>query len=433
MTFPGGLGGNRLSRVSRYTARFHIPAAGLEGLVAGVFTLNDIVLRKTFGASAFLVTLMVAAPPVSQLLAIVWGNLMEGRSKRPFILGFGGIGRLALLLVAVATTPLGFSLPVVFSITMATAIVPALNALYQTNYTNMDRGQVFGWVMSVTAVCNIAGSMGAGAWMDLDPRAYRWIYPLAGVVGLGASILYYRIRARRLALTLRVSRRARAAGHEPRADRLAAAADWLGDVQRALRHPLRGALTTFRADPDFLRFEAAYMVYGLAWMLVQPVIPIFLVDEIRIEYGQAALARGLVFWGVISLASPLFGRMLDRWNAVRVSIVGFALLIFFPLAMALSRSLPAIYASFAIYGLAMAAVNISWTMGPMLFAGNRDAAVYMGVHVTMVGIRGLVGNPLGLLLLETAGSRAAFLTASALFAGATILMLRLQRRMAGAG
>ncbi len=171
------------------------------------------------------------------------------------------------------------------------------------------------------------------------------------------------------------------------------------------------------------------MIYGLAYMLIQPVIPIFLVDEIKVEYSQAAIARGLIFWGMISLASPFFGRMLDRWNAVRVSIAGFALLAVFPLGLAMSRSLPMVYAAFLVFGLAMAAINISWTMGPILFAGRKDAATYMGVHVTMVGIRGLIGNPLGLLILETAGSRAAFITASALFATATWLMVRLNRRM----
>jgi hypothetical protein len=101
------------------------------------------------------------------------------------------------------------------------------------------------------------------------------------------------------------------------------------------------------------------------------------------------------------------------------------MLALFPLALAVSRTVEGAYVAFGIYGLAMSAVSIAWTMGPILFAGKRDAATYMGVHVTMVGIRGLVGNPLGLLLMQTAGSRAAFVVASALFAASAVLMLRL--------
>jgi MFS family permease len=426
---PNPLGPERpLSRISRYTARYHMPAAALEGLVAGVFTMNDIVLRKTFGASALLITLVVMAPPVSQLLAIVWGNIMEGRKKRPFILGFGGAGRLALLAVAFASSAVAFSIPVIFSIAMAVAIIPALNALYQTNYPNVERGRVFGWIMSVTAITTIAASMTAGAILDVNHQAYRVIYPVCGVLGFLAAYFYYRIRARRAALRARVERRARAKG------RLAQAVsffqiDWLDDVQRALRNPLQGARMIYSSDPNFLRFEIAFMIYGLAFMVMQPVIPIFLVDEIQVQYSEAGFARGVIFWGAISVLSPFVGRLLDRWNAVRLSVYGFVILAFFPIAMALARSVPAVYASFAIYGVGMSAVNIAWTMGPILFAGNKDAAAYMGVHVTMVGIRGLVGNPVGLLLLQTIGSRATFLVASGLFVLATIVMARLDRRM----
>lgn len=408
-----------LSRVSRYTARFHLPAAAFEGLVAGAFTLSDVVLRKTFGASALLITLMVMAQPVSQLLAIVWGRLMHGRSKRPFILGFGGIGRLLLLLVAFATTAVSFAVPIVLSITLAVAIVPALNSLYQSNYPNSERGRVFGMVMSMTAVTTIISSMMAGWWMDHDPGAYRIIYPLAGLVGFAGIYLYWRIRPR--------AGRASDGPDEPQDD--LSASDWFEAVYEALRHPFRGAKTLFTTDPNFLRFEIGYMLYGLGFMMLQPVLPLFLVDEIRVQYSEAATARGLIFWGMMALVSPVFGRLLDRWNAVRLSIFGFAFLVIVPLILAMSHSLPGVYAAFALFGFAMSPINIAWTMGPILFAGRRDAATYMGVHVTMVGIRGLIGNPMGLVLFKTFGSRPTFLVASLFFALATLVMIRLSRRL----
>lgn len=409
-----------LSRVSLYTARYHVPAAALEGMVAGVFTLNDVVLRKTFGASALLITLMVMAQPVSQLLAIVWANLMEGRSKRPFILGFGGVGRLSLIFVAFAVTPMAFALPVVVSVALAMAIIPALNALYQSNYADHERGRIYGWVMSGTALANITASLAAGSLMDLNPSSYRVIYPVVGLFGLGSALLYYRIRPRR-----------GPAGVHGMSDAALGPAEWVSAVGRAIRSPFRGAAEIFRQDRDFFRFEVSYMLYGMAFMILQPVLPIFLVDEIKVQYSQAAMARGLIFFGMIGLLSPLFGRLLDRWNAVRLSILGFALLVVFPLALAVSRGVAGVYVAFAIYGIAMTGVNIAWTMGPILFAGRRDAASYMGIHVTMVGIRGLIGNPVGLVLLRTVGSRRTFLVASALFIAATIVMIRLDRRMRG--
>ncbi|MDZ4804816.1 MAG: MFS transporter [Candidatus Eisenbacteria bacterium] len=408
-----------LSRVSRYTARFHLPAAAFDGLVAGAFTLSDVVLRKTFGASALLITLMVMAQPVSQLLAIVWGRLMHGRSKRPFILGFGGIGRLSLILVAFAGTAVTFAVPIVVSIALAVAIIPALNALYQSNYPNSERGRVFGQVLSMTAVATIASSMAAGWWMDHDAGAYRIIYPLTGIIGLAGIYLYWRIRPR-AGLPADDS-------SDQKED--LSASDWFEAVYDAVRHPFRGAKTIFTTDPNFLRFEIGYMLYGLGFMMLQPVLPLYLVDEIHVQYSEAAIARGLIFWGMMAIVSPIFGRLLDRWNAVRLSIFGFAFLMVVPLLLAISHSLPGVYLAFAVFGFAMSPVNIAWTMGPILFAGRRDAATYMGVHVTMVGIRGLIGNPMGLILFKTFGSRPTFLVASLFFALAMVVMIRLNRRL----
>lgn len=432
MNLPALLTDRPLSRVARYTARYHVPAAGLEGIVAGIFTLNDVILRKTFGASAVVIMLVVMAQPVSQLLAIVWGNLMHGRPKRPFILGLGGAGRLLLLAVALASTTAGFAVPVVASIALATAIIPALNALYQANYSDRERGRIYGWIVSITALATIAGSLGAGALMDVHPGAYRIVYPAAGLIGLGGIYCYYRIVHRPFRAVLPITSRPPLRMPGGPGEVLDVMTDWMREILGAMKNPLRGSLALFREDPDFLRFEVAYMVYGMAFMLLQPVFPIFLVDEIKVHYSQAAVARGLVFWGVISLAAPLFGRLLDRWNAVLLSAIGFGILILAPLGLALSHSIWPVYGSFAIWGLGLAPIQIAWTMGPILFARDRDASTYMGVHVTMVGVRGLVGTPIGLLLLETVGSRGAFLVSSALFAAATILMWRLNRRMAAA-
>jgi len=171
------------------------------------------------------------------------------------------------------------------------------------------------------------------------------------------------------------------------------------------------------------------MLYGLGFMMLQPVLPLFLVDEIHVQYSEAATARGLIYWGMMALVSPIFGRLLDRWDAVRLSIFGFAFLMVVPLLLAVSHSLHGVYAAFAVFGFAMSPVNIAWTMGPILFAGRRDAATYMGVHVTMVGIRGLIGNPMGLILFKTFGSRPTFLIAGLFFALAMVVMIRLNRPM----
>ena len=60
--------------------------------------------------------------------------------------------------------------------------------------------------------------------------------------------------------------------------------------------------------------------------------------------------------------------------------------------------------------------------------GTRDSAAYMGAHVALVGLRGLVGGPVGMLLFRWTGTaRATFLGSAALFLVASLLMGSLDR------
>lgn len=98
-----------------------------------------------------------------------------------------------------------------------------------------------------------------------------------------------------------------------------------------------------------------------------------------------------------------------------------------------ATSVGAVYGAFVIYGIAMAAVNIGWTMGPIYFAGRNDSAAYMGAHVALVGVRGVIGGPLGMFIYRSAGTpRATFAAATALFLTGSILMASLHRSGDGA-
>jgi hypothetical protein len=110
----------------------------------------------------------------------------------------------------------------------------------------------------------------------------------------------------------------------------------------------------------------------------------------------------------------------------------FLLLSLFPAGLALAGSVGAVYICFSIYGAAMAAVNIGWTLGPIYFAGKSDSAAYMGAHVALVGVRGMIGGPAGILLYRLSGTPSTtFLAASALLLLATWLMFALDRSRSG--
>ena len=127
------------------------------------------------------------------------------------------------------------------------------------------------------------------------------------------------------------------------------------------------------------------MAYGLAWMMLQPTVPVFLVERLDVAYADVANARGLIYFTMIAAFSHPFGRLLDRVGPLAVSRLAFAVLTLFPLLLASARGVGMVFAAFVVFGLGMAAVNLGWTTGPIHFARERDSSGYMGAHVALVG------------------------------------------------
>src|SRR5690242_20926942 len=62
-----------------------------------------------------------------------------------------------------------------------------------------------------------------------------------------------------------------------------------------------------------------------------------------------------------------------------------------------SASLPLLWLGAVLLGAAQAGANLGWNLGHNDFASVGRAQHYMGVHVTLTGLRGGVAPPLGVL------------------------------------
>src|SRR5262249_26114195 len=157
--------------------------------------------------------------------------------------------------------------------------------LFQANYEVFERGRSYGLATASQSLATIGAALVAGRLYDLRAGAYRWVYAAAALFGFASCWVYYRIRFRRRA---HVSRRLAPLRH-----------GLAGDVRRSLRSPFAGSLTILKRDRAFRRYEIAYMSYGMAFMMLQPVIPIFLVEDLHVDYSQASNARGLIFYSMM--------------------------------------------------------------------------------------------------------------------------------------
>lgn len=389
----------------------------LDGVAWGALAMNEIVLSKGLGGSDSQVALLAQSWPVSLLVAVWFGRALVGRPKRKMFLAAGILGRLALVLMPlVGGSPWAFIAILAWAAMWNGGLIPAQTSLFQSNYDTAIRGKAFASADAVRSLVVIATSLLTG--MALDRWAWSWqvIYPLAGVCGLGSCLLMARIKSRR-----------RAGGGEPEPWGRGGDGLW-----RRLVEPLVDLVRTLRENRSFARFEANFMLYGLAFLMLTAVVPVYLVRDLGASYTEAAVARGTLFHLIMALSLPVMGRVHDRLHPARFAALSFALLILYPLILALAPSLRFAWPAFGAFGLAMAGVGLVWTLGVVHYAGERDAARYSGVHATLTGLRALVGAWLGYGIMTLAGARVAFLVASCLLALASLMMWRLARMEAAA-
>ena len=375
----------------------------------GVFILNEYVAKKTLGAGDAILTALVVGPTAALLFAAWWSGLLTRREKSSTFLVFGMLGRLSLLLVAGAGSAASFTAVIAVATFLYGAVVPASNALLQRNFTADERGRVLGLGIALQALTAIAVSLLVGRLYDWRPESYRVVYPVAAACGFFSCLGLARVRFR-------------SRPGEP-AERKLFGAGLGGALADALRRPFAGALVLLREDRGFRRYEMGFMAYGLAWMMLQPTIPVFLVEKLQVAYTEVANARGLIYFAMIAALSHPFGRLLDRVGPVTVSRIAFTILAVFPLLLAAAHGVGMAYLAFLVYGCGMAAVNLGWTTGPIHFARDRDSAGYMGAHVALVGVRAIVGGPFGIWIYRASGSpTATFSLAAALFLAGSLIM-----------
>jgi hypothetical protein len=189
-----------------------------------------------------------------------------------------------------------------------------------------------------------------------------------------------------------------------------------------------------RENPAFARFERNFMIYGIAFMIVLPVLPLYVVLGLHMDYGQLSSAKGI--WSQVGLVvfSPVLALALAELQPLRFTGRAFLVLAGYPALLLVStfftrspRGPEWVYAALLVYSIAMAGVNLSWSLGSMHFAGGDDASTYQGIHVAMTGLRGALAPTFGWIIYSAFGARAVFAVSSALFTTAGILMLKQHR------
>lgn len=387
-------GFDRLTRMGRRSFAHELKAAALmpaaiacvEGGVIGV------IARLGFDAPDLVIAALVAAPALANVSSVLWTRLMYGRDRVKFVLVLQLLTLLSVAILAVAPyNALGIAI-LVFGVFAArsclSGIITARADVWMTNYPRSVRAHVTGRLSTMTTITVSLVSLLVGAIMDagwLGGHGYRLVYGVAILVALVGVRSYSGVRWRRGRAIVRRERAAAGIGQPHSAGPLA--------MVRVLRD-----------DRDFRRYMTAQFILGMPNIALWAPFIAAMDDIFALKYKQSILLAQIIPVLIPILLMPLWARLLDRRHVIEfrawhswVFVIANALC---GVAF-LTNSLPLLYVSRVILGAAFAGGILAWNLGHHDFVKGGLATVYMGVHVTLTGIRGLFAPFLGTLLYST--------------------------------
>src|SRR5687768_6509986 len=176
-------------------------------LAEGSFT--GIVATKFFKASPVLIAVITAAPMFDNIMALVWAELARTRPKVTFVnwLQLGVVTSIAAVaLTRSMPTAVGgwvFAGLIILARVLASGIITVRSAIWRFNYPRHTRGRIIGRITMVATGVLAFTTFAGSAWLDRDPAAYVYLYPLAAAVGVVGIWQFSRIRVRKEGQMLR--------------------------------------------------------------------------------------------------------------------------------------------------------------------------------------------------------------------------------------
>ncbi len=397
-------------------------------LVEGGFVA--VVAEQLYGSNPVAVVAIAAAPMAGNLSSLLWARLAEGRAKIPFLTTLQVVFAMVVVMIALlpaAGAASGLWLLVgtmVVSRLLLGGIVTLRSLVWTHNYPRETRARVTARLSLLTISSMSVTSLLAGLALELHPDAFRFVY-LGGVAVSAIGIaVFSKIRL-----------------HDGDTDPMSPAEPI---VERPVPPPeTTGAVALLRGDPNYARYLGWQFLLGVSNMAAEAPVIWLVSHELAASPAIGVLALQGLPLALSALSLPFWGPYLDRIHVARFRarhgwlwVVAQALV----WLGALNHSIAAVAIGRAVLGVARGGGLLAWQIGHNDFTTPERANLYMGVHVTLTGMRGLLAPVFGMVIYlgsggipwlpAISGIGAHLFLASAIFSGvATLGFGNLERRL----
>jgi len=377
---------------------FPMAVAMLESGVIGVLA------KKTFDVTEFELATIMAAPIFANLTSFMWAMLARGHGKIRFITLLQAAVLLFLLgisfLPTVAPGPTLLVMVVVLARCALAGMVTLRSTVWRQNYPEACRAQITGR-FTVMASLIMAASPFVGFFIqDVSPDSFRWLYRAVALVAAVGVISFSRIRLRGEKHLLAFERQP-AAKPQPHGDPGHVYAFEPG-AEPVKRHTV---WTILREDHSYRWYMIWQFFGGMAnllgnFALIRLVIE--LTDGAKYEYAKSILITTTIPMAVAMMTVPIWARYLDGVHIARFRTRQGLFWISSQFGTWLA-GLSGIFWWLAvprlIDGASRGGGMLAWNLGHNDFADRRMVPLYMGIHVTLTGVRGFLAPYLAVTLL----------------------------------
>lgn len=383
----------------------------VEGAAAAVLVKQHFAAVVSPFALNLAVALVSGAPATSNVVSFVWANIAHGRARVRLMVALQAAFALLVGLVCLAPKGFGGLILTVLSVMAARSVwagvLTVRAAVWTSNYPRNVLARITGRIVVVSSLA-VAASAAMVGWVleegTIDPG---WVYGGGAIAGLMAAWLYREARVRR---EFRLLSEETSGGH------------------RGQPFSLRMLREILASDPAFREYMFWMGLFGAGNLMLTAQLVVIFSEHLELSSGMQIGLLSVVPLIALPFFTPWWARLFDGSHIVVYrSQQGWALVMAaFVMCMATFTGwLPLLWVGAIMLGAAYAGANLGWNLGHNDFASMGRAQHYMGVHVTLTGVRGAVAPPAGILFYEA-------LDAIARGAGRFALLLPLALTAAGA-
>jgi hypothetical protein len=356
-----------------------VEGAAAAVLVKSVFAglVKPVVLNLAVG-------IVSGSPAMANMTSFLWANLAHGREKVRLLVwllaAFGAVVGVIGLYPRASGGLLVTLLAVLAARVIWAGVLTVRAAVWSSNYPRAILAQITGRIVVATSLGMAITAALAGIVLQTRPEHASLLYIAASVAGLAAAWLCRRVRVRQ---SFRLRQAEQDAGDN-------------GEV-----FSLKVMREILRADPDYRRFMTWMALYGAGNLMITGQLVILFTDSLHLPPVQQVIILTIVPLLCVPIFTPLWARMFDAGHVIEfrarqcwVLVAGMAVTI---VAIFLNY-VPLLWFAALLFGIATAGAHLGWNLAHNDFASLGKVQQYMGVNVTLTGMRGLIAPPLGALV-----------------------------------